>query len=106
MKRRIVRAVELELTLTPTLHAYLTQLVSTGLYGRSIEQCAEELLREQVRKVMVDRHQAGLDTTLGQAERACRVCGCTDARACAGGCSWVEDDLCSACYVPARKRRG
>lgn len=33
---------------------------------------------------------------------ACRVCGCTDAKACAGGCSWVPDPwqndaLCSAC---------
>lgn len=27
----------------------------------------------------------------------CRVCGCTDERACAGGCSWVEADLCSVC---------
>jgi hypothetical protein len=32
--------------------------------------------------------------------RACRVCGCTDERACAGGCYWVEADLCSACAVP------
>ena len=29
--------------------------------------------------------------------RTCRVCGCTDDRACAEGCSWVEADLCSAC---------
>jgi hypothetical protein len=29
--------------------------------------------------------------------RACRACGCTDDRACPGGCSWVERDLCSAC---------
>lgn len=28
----------------------------------------------------------------------CRVCGCTDGRACPGGCYWVEPDLCSACY--------
>lgn len=32
---------------------------------------------------------------------ACRVCGCTEDRACPGGCWWVEDpegeDLCSAC---------
>lgn len=28
--------------------------------------------------------------------RTCRVCGCTDARACEGGCSWIEKDLCSA----------
>jgi ParB family chromosome partitioning protein len=31
--------------------------------------------------------------------RVCRVCGCTDDRACEGGCSWVEADLCSACVV-------
>lgn len=29
--------------------------------------------------------------------RTCRQCGCTDERACAGGCSWVDVDLCSAC---------
>lgn len=28
---------------------------------------------------------------------ACRVCGCTQERACEGGCSWAEVDLCSAC---------
>jgi ParB/RepB/Spo0J family partition protein len=28
---------------------------------------------------------------------ACRECGCTDEIACEGGCSWVEDGLCSAC---------
>lgn len=29
----------------------------------------------------------------------CRMCGCTDDRACQGGCSWVnkEHDLCSVC---------
>jgi hypothetical protein len=33
-------------------------------------------------------------------ERACRICGCTDERACvtdAGPCFWVEVDVCSAC---------
>lgn len=29
--------------------------------------------------------------------RQCRVCGCTQNVACPGGCSWVEDDLCSEC---------
>jgi hypothetical protein len=33
--------------------------------------------------------------------RACRVCGCTDDRACPGGCWWVDDDLCSACLANA-----
>lgn len=32
-----------------------------------------------------------------QSPRTCRVCGCTDDHACPGGCSWVEEDLCSAC---------
>ena len=27
----------------------------------------------------------------------CRVCGCTDVRACDPPCSWREDDLCSGC---------
>lgn len=27
----------------------------------------------------------------------CRVCGCTDDRACPGGCSWAEPGLCSQC---------
>lgn len=31
--------------------------------------------------------------------RACRICGCTCSRACEGGCSWVERDLCSACVT-------
>lgn len=26
-----------------------------------------------------------------------RVCGCTDGHACAGGCYWVEHNLCSEC---------
>jgi hypothetical protein len=32
----------------------------------------------------------------------CRVCGCTDERACEGGCTWVEDDLCSKCAIARR----
>lgn len=27
----------------------------------------------------------------------CRICGCTNQRACEGGCHWIEPDLCSAC---------
>jgi hypothetical protein len=29
----------------------------------------------------------------------CRRCGCSNLSACAGGCWWVEDDLCSSCAV-------
>jgi len=34
-----------------------------------------------------------------ESAKACRVCGCTQERACPGGCYWVEDDLCSACVA-------
>ena len=34
-------------------------------------------------------------------ESVCRVCSCTDDHACAGGCIWVEADLCSACAPEA-----
>jgi hypothetical protein len=27
----------------------------------------------------------------------CRVCACTDDRACEGGCDWTEPNLCSNC---------
>lgn len=30
----------------------------------------------------------------------CRVCGCTEERACPGGCAWAETGLCSQCYLP------
>jgi hypothetical protein len=29
--------------------------------------------------------------------RRCRGCGCTDERACLGGCWWVAVDRCSEC---------
>lgn len=32
--------------------------------------------------------------------RTCRLCGCSDDRACEGGCSWVSADLCSRCAGP------
>lgn len=62
--------------------------------------------------VMVDPDMSGLEenSTLReviddlkkqkQPVRKCRVCGCTDDKACHtedGPCHWVEPDLCSAC---------
>ena len=34
----------------------------------------------------------------------CRICGCTDAKACAGTCWWVDKahTLCSQCEFPRR----
>jgi hypothetical protein len=34
------------------------------------------------------------------ADGECRGCGCSELRACAFGCAWVEVDLCSACVPP------
>ncbi len=34
-----------------------------------------------------------------EAVRTCKVCGCTDDKACRGGCWWVTPDLCSACLT-------
>lgn len=36
--------------------------------------------------------------------QTCRVCGCTDDKACPGGCYWVEDDLCSQCHEKAQEQ--
>lgn len=39
-------------------------------------------------------------------EQVCRVCGCTQDNACAGGCCWVEEDLCSRCAAKMDKEAG
>lgn len=38
-------------------------------------------------------------------QRRCLRCHCTDARACAGGCSWISPliDICSACIRPKER---
>jgi ParB/RepB/Spo0J family partition protein len=43
-----------------------------------------------------DEEEAEADDDFGE-DMACRVCKCTEHNACAGGCSWVQDDLCSRC---------
>lgn len=35
-------------------------------------------------------------------EPICRACGCTQDRACDGGCEWVEENLCSRCVNEAK----
>lgn len=40
--------------------------------------------------------------------QTCRICGCTDLRACVsetGPCHWVEPDLCSACVGNPSERK-
>jgi hypothetical protein len=35
----------------------------------------------------------------------CQRCGCTNERACPGGCSWVAPTLCSTCWPYVSRRR-
>ena len=55
---------------------------------------AAMLLAPVVRRVVLG---AKLADVWPKVVRACRVCGCTDDRACPGGCWWVDTDLCSSC---------
>lgn len=32
----------------------------------------------------------------GCGDRICYVCGCTESRACAGGCYWISSGICSS----------
>lgn len=34
--------------------------------------------------------------------RSCSKCGCTEDRACFGGCFWIGPRLCSACGKPRK----
>lgn len=49
------------------------------------------------KKIIPFRGWQGLFNIPDEALRVCRVCGCSEANACEGGCCWVEEDLCSAC---------
>lgn len=43
----------------------------------------------------------------GTVAGTCRICGCTDDRACIGGCEWVDDShtLCSVCYEDRKEQQ-
>lgn len=53
----------------------------------------EHLSKEGTRKM----EETKTEEPKQEEKRRCRVCGCTDDRACVGSCYWVEDDLCSKC---------
>ena len=43
------------------------------------------------------RYPEDLRSRANESAQACCYCGCTDDRACASGCWWVEPGLCSSC---------
>ena len=34
----------------------------------------------------------------------CKVCGCTEEKACKGGCYWIAPYLCNKCYEKGQKK--
>ncbi len=51
--------------------------------------------------------KVSLPVQLENLMRACRACGCTDDRACSGGCAWADPKTCTRCvYTPRTARRG
>jgi hypothetical protein len=84
---------EHETELALALYA-LAHFQDAGLAGDAAGLLASRLL--QLPDRMPPEVLRGI-VAAGRELRACRVCGCTDAAACPGGCRWVEDDLCSVC---------
>jgi len=70
-----------------------------GRYERNRTLLSIYAMLERLGYPVSDEERAYIDGTheLFLEARRCRVCGCTDANACPGGCSWVAPDLCSAC---------
>jgi len=52
------------------------------------DELCYELTTEEVAR------QARIDSGI---ENACAACGCSDTRACEGGCVWATETLCSRC---------
>lgn len=50
-----------------------------------------------VKNIVIVNFEHWLAGNAIEGKRRCRICGCTDDRACPGGCYWVEEDLCSKC---------
>ncbi len=64
------------------------------------ENIGGDLPARQLMELVIDGMPAEFHEFFRQAAdgvRVCRVCNCTDMRACPEGCEWVEEDLCSAC---------
>lgn len=50
---------------------------------------------------MDDLEDLGISGFEDDVQPRCRMCGCTEDRACDGGCVWATADLCSRCVAVA-----
>jgi hypothetical protein len=66
--------------------------LSIGLLNAARVAGQQHIVCECLMQLMLD-----LKNRTELLERSCRICGCTNDRACPGGCAWVEFDLCSRC---------
>ncbi len=89
---------------------YIEDYYSEHGFSPSLNEIAEEFEYRStfgVRKHIAALTKKGFLVTFGQRlfralvpTRSCRICGCTDRRACPTGegpCSWIERELCSGC---------
>ena len=65
-------------------------------------QIDQILLRNQIEiiKSTLESDGDASKITIHDSAQKCKVCGCDWFHACAGGCYWVKDDLCSKCVTP------
>lgn len=110
---------ERQMLITPDVAAGIASTAYADGIGRAAELVAEntgnpidanaQMLRRQAADVesgkVTPAYGGGITQTDAAGDVArCRLCGCTEAHACEGGCVWVANDLmvdvCSAC-VPA-----
>lgn len=70
------------------------ELAATAL-GRKIFGQLQRLAVERLDKG--GGYQLSVFRITPDESQKCRECGCTFSRGCAGGCSWIEPDLCSSC---------
>lgn len=83
---------------------YMRKLTHQGfpIYGATVDEAERFDSQDEALQVMRGHVFAFATSDIEelQQERKCRVCGCTQLRACItddGPCHWVEDDLCCAC---------
>lgn len=110
---------ELEQTALPALHSKIRcASISVGaddhdvIYGQ-LKNVAELVSssktfprRLSARRIIALEHALALAVAVfEESGRNCRECGCWEWDACANGCWWVTEDLCSNC-APAQLRRG
>lgn len=96
---------------TAELAQVVRRAVAVGIKRRADRETADRLTGLQDLLVAgLDQVTDGCTTPEVEAERACRVCQCTDEDGClihddgrlTGVCWWVEADLCSECQRKAK----